>query len=125
MKRVLVVDDSPLMRRYVVRSLAMAAMDITVYEAGNGREAAKMAQEIFPDLVITDLNMPEMSGGELIAWLHAAPGLEHVPVLILSADQGQRRSSELLASGAVAYLTKPATPETLRRSIAGLVGGRI
>jgi two-component system chemotaxis response regulator CheY len=103
----------------------MAGLDITAYEAGNGLEAAKMAAEIFPDLVITDLNMPEMSGGELVAWLHAAPGLEHVPVLILSADQGQKRSTELLASGAVAYLTKPTTPETLRRSIAGFFGGRI
>ena len=124
MKRVLVVDDSPLMRRYVIRSLAMAGMEISVYEAGDGREAARMALEILPDLVITDLNMPEMSGVELLAWLHSAPGLEHTPVLVLSADQGPKRSSELLAAGAVAYLTKPATPEALRRSVAGFVENR-
>ncbi len=124
MTRVLVVDDSPVMRRYVARSLGMTGMDVHIYEAGNGREATVVAASIRPHLVITDLNMPEMSGSELVSWLHADPCLKDTPVLVLSADQGKSRPRELIGAGAVAYLTKPATPEVLRRSLVAAMAGR-
>jgi len=124
MTRVLVVDDSPVMRRYVARSLTMTGLEVSIYEAGNGSDAIAIASDIRPDFVITDLNMPGMSGSELVARMHADPGLRRVPVLVLSADRGRSRASELLDAGAVAYLTKPATPELLRHTLMTALGGR-
>jgi len=111
--QILLVDDSPVMRRYVARALEMTGMDITIHEAKNGREAIGIAFRVRPDLIITDLNMPEMSGE-----------LRGTPVLVLSADRSLNRPRELLHAGAIAYLTKPVTPEVLKRSLTAILGVR-
>jgi CheY-like chemotaxis protein len=102
----------------------MTGMDIRIFEAGDGQEAIGIAESIRPDFVITDLNMPGMSGNELVARMHADPCLKATPVLVLSADRGPSRISALLGSGAVAYLTKPASPELLRRTLVAALEGR-
>jgi len=112
--RVLLVDDSPVMRLYVSRALKMIGLEITVYEAENGRDAIGQALRIQPDIIITDLNMPEMSGEELVRRVHANRQLRGTRVLVLSADRSAGRSDELMEAGATAYLTKPVTPETLK-----------
>ena len=114
MMQVLLVDDSSLMRRYVARTLQMTGLPITVHEAGDGREALAKARSVMPDLIITDLNMPEMGGDQLIAFITEDPKLRRTPILIISADHTAGRSRELLHVGAVAYLTKPVAPEMLR-----------
>lgn len=119
--QILVVDDSPVMRRYVSRTLGMTGMDITVHEAENGLEAIGKAFAVKPDLIITDLNMPEMSGKELIQRIYAAKELRGTPILVLSADRSADRPEELLRAGAVAYLTKPVTPEELKRSVTAIL----
>ena len=110
MIRVLLVDDSPVMRLYVSRALKMIGLEITVYEAENGRDAIGQALRIQPDIIITDLNMPEMSGEELVRRVHANRQLRGTRVLVLSADRSAGRSDELMEAGATAYLTKPVTP---------------
>src|SRR5436190_1315298 len=79
--KILLVDDSRVMRRYVARTLEMTGLEATIHEAGDGREGIATALAIRPDLVITDLNMPEMSGAELVAAMHASPELKEIPVL--------------------------------------------
>jgi len=111
---VLLVDDSPLMRRYVARTLQMTGFEIQIHEAANGREALEKAFGIRPDLIITDLNMPEMSGDELVARVTADPALGGTPILVLSSDRSVARPGELKRVGAVAYMTKPVSPEALR-----------
>jgi two-component system, chemotaxis family, chemotaxis protein CheY len=111
---VLLVDDSPLMRRYVARTLQMTGFEIQIHEAANGCEALEKAFGIRPDLIITDLNMPEMSGDELVARIAADPALGGTPVLVLSSDRSAARPGELMHVGAVAYMTKPVSPEALR-----------
>ncbi|HWE49118.1 MAG TPA: response regulator [Bryobacteraceae bacterium] len=114
---VLIVDDSPVMRRYIARTLEMTGIELRIHEAGNGREAIAEAVEVRPDLIITDLNMPEMTGEELVARVAADPALGGTPILVLSSDRSAARPGELLHAGAVAYLTKPVSPEALRHQL--------
>lgn len=122
--QILLVDDSRLMRRYVARTLEMTGMEIVIGEAANGLDALEQARAARPDLIITDLNMPEMNGEELIARVAGDPDLRGIPVMILSADHSVRRLEKLIYQGAVAYMTKPVTPEDLRNRLLELVGDR-
>ena len=115
--QVLLVDDSKLMRHYVARTLRMTGIDVVIHEAENGRDAIGKAFEVRPDLIVTDLNMPEMSGLELVAKVHGIPELCRTPMLVLTADRSAGRAEEALGAGAVDYLTKPVTPEVLRRHL--------
>ncbi|MDE3197754.1 MAG: response regulator [Acidobacteriota bacterium] len=123
--RVLIVDDSPVMRRYVGRTLRLIREDVNIDEAANGAEAFYHAVLEQPDLIITDLNMPRMRGEELVQRLHTAPELRHIPVLVLSADRSEQRSRSMKRAGAVGYMTKPVTPEMLKESLAGLFKGKL
>ena len=85
MRSVLVVDDSMLIRHTVCRWLE--ARGFTVTSATNGLEALHCLAECLPDLVITDLQMPKMSGGELIAALKAHPATSTIPIVVLASHQ--------------------------------------
>jgi CheY-like chemotaxis protein len=122
--QILVVDDSHLMRRYVARTLKMTGIEVSVHEAANGRDAIDQALRIHPDLIITDLHMPEMSGEELVARVSGDPGLSGTPMLVISADHCPGRPEALIHVGAVAYLTKPVAPETLRDRLLGIIASR-
>lgn len=121
MMQVLLVDDSPLMRRYVSRTLEMTGIDVAIHEAENGKQAIERAVNIRPNVIITDLNMPEMSGEELVLHVRNSPDLKDTPVLVLSADRSALRPLELSKAGAVAYLTKPVSPETLRETLMNIL----
>jgi two-component system chemotaxis response regulator CheY len=105
------------MRHYVARALKMTGMNLAIHEAENGRVAMEKAFQILPDVIITDLNMPEMSGQELVARVHAAAELSATRVLVLSADRSDGRVGEMTRAGADDYLTKPVTPEALKNSL--------
>ncbi len=121
---VLLVDDSPTMRRYVARTLRMTGMECSIEEAGNGVEAMRIAAEVRPDLIITDLNMPEMSGDELVACVAKDPVLGRTPILVLSSDRSPCRPEQLIHAGAVAYMTKPVSPEALRVQLLEIMGSQ-
>ncbi len=121
MTRVLIVDDSPVMRHYVARTLRMTGMDFSIHEAENGLVAIDKAREIKPEVIITDLTMPEMGGRELIARVHATEGLNATRVIVLSADRSAALSEELMKAGASDYLIKPVSPEHLKESLMRIV----
>src|SRR5579884_1011379 len=98
--QVLLVDDSKLTRHYVARTLEMTGIDVVIHEAGNGRDAIGKAVEIRPDLIVTDLNMPEMNGLELVSRIHAIPELSGTPMLVLTADRSAGRAEEAIGAGA-------------------------
>lgn len=123
--QILIVDDCRLMRRYITRTLEMTGLDLSILEAGNGIEAIAKARLNRPDLIITDLNMPEMDGEELIAHVTSDAELAGIPILVLSADRTAGRCERLMHEGAVACLTKPITPEELRVRLLDLVGSRV
>ena len=121
MYKVLLVDDSPLMRQFVARTLAMTGFEIEVHQADNGREAIRAAHKTTPDLIITDLNMPEFSGEELLSSLAADEKLSSLPVIVLTADVEKCRAGNSVPNPSVrAYLQKPVHPGDLRQQLDSL-----
>jgi two-component system, chemotaxis family, chemotaxis protein CheY len=112
MKNILVVDDSPTMRRMVIASLRLLP-DLKFDEAGNGLETIERLALGPVDLVVLDLNMPDMHGIEVIEFLRAHQAYRNVPVLVLTTRGDETSRSNALAAGATLYLTKPFNPNEL------------
>jgi len=72
-----------------------------------GGRALPIALEHSPDLILLDLNLPDMHGSEVLKILKSEAGTQHIPVVIISADAMQHQLDKLLKEGAVKYLTKP------------------
>lgn len=112
---VLVVDDSKLTRKAVRRILDMIALDVhEVYEAENGMEAMQLMLNRCVDLVLADLNMPGMSGTEMIEKMQVHAQLKSVPVVVISTEASTTRIEELRLNGAHDYLHKPFSAEQLK-----------
>jgi two-component system, chemotaxis family, chemotaxis protein CheY len=106
--KVLVVEDNHAMRSLIAAALDQH-LDVNVYEAENGFSALKLIPDNEFQLILTDINMPDINGLELISFLRQHPAYREVPILIIStesADEDRRRG---LAIGANGYLTKPFT----------------
>jgi two-component system chemotaxis response regulator CheY len=103
---VLVVDDSPTMRRMVMTSLK-ALGGVKFSEAGSGLEALERLALARVDLMILDLNMPEMHGIEVLQFVRAHKTYRNLPVVILTTRGDEASRAEATASGATDYLTKP------------------
>lgn len=101
---VLVCEDVPEMRDFVARSLRA---EFRVEVAEDGAEGLAKAQALLPDLIVTDLMMPNLSGEGLLAQLRKTPALAETPVLLLSARAEDETRIRLLRSGAQDFLTKP------------------
>ena len=104
-ERILVVDDSPAQRHYVADCLARQGFEITTAE--NGRVALDKARAVKPALVVSDYEMPVMTGFELVHALRRDPELRQVPVIMLTARDSRRDMAQMRAAGASAYLVKP------------------
>ncbi len=104
-ERILVVDDSPAQRHYVADCLARQGFEITTAE--NGKVALERAQQVRPALIVSDYEMPVMSGFELVHALRRDPELRQVPVIMLTARDSKRDMAQMRAAGASAYLVKP------------------
>lgn len=115
---VLAVDDSPLQRTVVARTLRLAEIPVTQFhEASDGVEAIAVLKKSWVDLVVTDLNMPRMTGVELVAQLAEDGLLKSVPVIILSSLGEESTLEGLKSMGVRACLRKPVTPEELLRAV--------
>ncbi len=121
--RVLIVDDSPVMRAFIRRIILMSGLEADFLEAGDGREALDLLQKEWVDVVLTDINMPGMDGEELVRRLEADNLLKSVPVVIVSTDGTQSRMQRMFTLGARGYVKKPFLPETLREELERVVGG--
>lgn len=120
MKVVLVVDDSATMRRMIVTSLR-EIQDIRCEEASNGMEAVeKLVLEQY-DLVLLDLNMPDMHGLDVLRFLQAHARFRGIPVIVLTTRGDEASRVEALNSGATAYLTKPFSPPELAGCVVELL----
>ena len=110
-KKVLAVDDSKTMRDMVSFALRSAGFD--VIEAEDGRKAIEKLASTKVDLVITDLNMPNMDGIALIKALRADARCRSVPILLLTTESDPGKKAEGRAAGATGWLVKPFNPEKL------------
>jgi signal transduction histidine kinase len=116
--RVLVVEDNPEMRDFIVHSLPA---DYQVATAGDGAEGLAAAEKLQPDLIVADVMMPRLSGDALLAAIRTDPRLEATPVLLLSARTEEEFRTKLLGQGAQDYLTKPFAAEEFRARASNLV----
>jgi len=113
-KTILVVEDDSDMRALINRHLLNAGY--VVRAAANGLEAAAACLAVTPDLIVSDVHMPRMSGFEMIAILKSEPAMQDIPVIFLTADaKGRKKGNKL---GAVEYLTKPLKVEEVLRAVA-------
>lgn len=120
---VLIADDSAIVRSMLKKALAMAGLDLgQVHEAANGKEALAILGANWIDVVFADINMPEMTGVELVRSMKADPALAATPVVVVSSEQTQARIDEMRRWGAKAYVKKPFRPEQFRAVVEELLG---
>jgi CheY-like chemotaxis protein len=115
MKRILVVDDSRVTREVI--KVLLIARDVTLVEATNGREALGKVRSDPPDLVLADLQMPELDGYGLCEALRSDPKTKNVPVVILTSCLGDEITVRARAAGAREVLRKPVQPEPLLAAV--------
>ncbi|MCA0400628.1 MAG: response regulator [Proteobacteria bacterium] len=110
-KRILTVDDSKTMRDMVSYTLKSAGFEVV--EAEDGVHALKVVERAPVDLVITDINMPNMDGVTLIRRLRALGAFRSTPILILTTEGGEDKKAEGRAAGATGWIVKPFVPDKL------------
>lgn len=119
-KRILVVEDSPMTRSLIVSSLEEIG-DFTVIEAANGFQALRKLPEVNPDLVITDINMPDINGLEVVRFVKHNENFKHIPVIIVTTEGRDIDKERGLKLGADRYLIKPFEPADLQRFVQELL----
>lgn len=119
--RILVVDDSATMRRILRNQLKQAGFD-AVDEAENGRQALALLARAAYDLVITDWNMPEMNGLDLVRELRGAAATRHLPILMVTTVSAKDDILAALKAGVNNYVVKPFDAATLQSKIAKVMG---
>lgn len=120
---ILVVDDSATVRAVVAKTLQIAGVDVNeLFEAANGKEALDILGEQWIDLVFADINMPVMTGIEMIEKMCEDGLMKTVPVVMVSTEGSAARIEQLKSKGVKAYIRKPFTPELLRQVVDDLMG---
>jgi two-component system, chemotaxis family, chemotaxis protein CheY len=112
MSRILIVDDSPTIRRMVKASLS-ALPGAAFTEAGSGLEAIESLALGPIDMMVLDLNMPDMHGIEVLTFLRSHRAYEQLPVVVLTTRGDDDSREAALKAGATRYLTKPFAPQVL------------
>ncbi len=122
MKNVLIVEDSKSIRA-MIRVVLEEAGDFFAVEAGNGFEALKTLPTRNFDLIITDINMPDINGLELIGYVKSNPTYCDIPLIIVSTEKTEEDKKRGIALGAVGYVAKPFKKEELLAMVTKVLGG--
>ncbi len=120
MNRILVAEDSQVIRRLI--SICLRGMDVTLAEVESGDDAIEQAVQAPPDAMILDVGLPGVDGWEVLRNLRANPRTERVPVLMLTGHAGDSVRRKAQAAGASAFMTKPFQPKELRAQLEALLG---
>ncbi|HEY5599400.1 MAG TPA: response regulator [Candidatus Manganitrophaceae bacterium] len=115
-KKILVIDDSATMRSMLMSTIE-EMKGVEVVEACNGFEALKALPLKQFDLIITDINMPEINGLEIVHFVKNNPRYQKIPLIILSTEHGAEDIKKGLALGAQKYITKPFDPDDLKKTV--------
>lgn len=120
---VLIVDDSGAMRAVIKKIINISGFKMSrCLEAGNGVEALEQLKQNWVDVIISDVNMPEMNGLELLLALHQDPLYQNIPVIIVSTEGSNERISEAANRGAKGFIKKPFLPEDIRKILCDVMG---
>ncbi len=120
---ILIVDDSPIMRQVIKKTVLLSGIDIgEILEAGHGQEGLDQAKSHWVDLILTDINMPTMDGISFIKALKADEDLTSIPVIVISTEGRDDVVQKALELGASHYITKPFRPEEIGRDVLNVLG---
>ena len=118
---VLIVDDSAAIRKILQRVLRQAGIPLgSVYEAGDGVEALDILNNQAVGLILSDINMPNMDGLELLTRVRASQAWQNLPIVMVSTDATHAKVLQAVERGASGYLRKPFTAEQLKETLASL-----
>ena len=119
---VLIVDDSAAIRKILQRVLRQADVPIgEVYEAGDGLEALETLKSQKVELILSDINMPNMDGLQFLSHVRAMDQWKSVPIVMITTEGSQNRVMEAVQLGASGYVRKPFTAEQIKEKLTGLI----
>jgi two-component system chemotaxis response regulator CheY len=121
MRQILIVDDSPTIRRMVRASLAQLGEPLEFVEAASGLEAIERLALGAIGLMVLDLNMPDMHGIEVLGFVRSHQKYRDVPIIVLTTRGDDASRTAALRAGATAYLTKPFAPQVLATEVRQLL----
>ncbi|PIU32927.1 MAG: response regulator [Syntrophobacteraceae bacterium CG07_land_8_20_14_0_80_61_8] len=120
---ILIVDDSASMRKIIRKTLSLSGFQVgACVEAANGKEALEILQQHPVDLVLSDINMPEMNGVEFLWQLRQDPRWKQLPVVMITTETSEKIVKEAIELGARGYLRKPFRPEQIRSCLTEIMG---
>jgi two-component system chemotaxis response regulator CheY len=121
MKTILIVEDSATTRS-LIRAVIDELGDFETVEASSGFEALKILPAQHYDLIVTDINMPDINGLELISFVRSNPRYDHLPVIIVSTERSEEDKKRGMALGAAGYIAKPFKSSELQEIIRKTIG---
>ena len=120
---ILIVDDSFPMRAVIKKVIKASGFNIgELLEADNGKGALEIMDRQWLDLVLTDYNMPDMNGLELIKTMKQCDTLSDIPVVMITTEGSDQRVEQFLNQGVAAYIKKPFTPEQIKSCLNRILG---
>ncbi len=120
--RVLIVDDSSVMRKIVERALRQAGLEpLVVLEAGSGVEGLEALRANQVQLILSDINMPSMDGLEFLRQLRAQNLADGVPVVMITTESSEEHVRQAIQSGAQGYIRKPFTADQVKERVLPLI----
>ena len=122
-KTILIADDSMAMRAMLTSTIESLG-DYHIVEASSGFEALRLLPRRKVDLILTDINMPDINGLELISFLRNNPNYQNIPVIIISSEGSQKDIDRGKLLGADEYVIKPFEPSMLQELIMKYLGGQ-
>jgi two-component system, chemotaxis family, chemotaxis protein CheY len=121
---ILIADDSETMRGAIKKVVIMAGVPVgDFYEAANGREVLKLLENVWVDVILSDINMPEMNGIELLAEIKTNEVLANIPVIFITTESSDGRVEEARKIGVAGYIKKPFLPETIKKILYEVLEG--
>lgn len=121
-KTVLIVDDSAMMRKIVMKNLRDCGYEVTVIEASDGQEGLTKFAAGGIDLVLSDWNMPNMDGLAMVREIRKLDPQKKVPVIMITTEGSADKVKEAVLAGANNYLSKPFTPERFKEKLSKILG---
>jgi len=116
--RVLVVDDSSTMRKIVMRSVRQAGFEIDEFlEAGDGKEGLSILGTNPVQLILSDVNMPNMNGLEFVKAVRANDSTKSIPIVMITTEGSEDMVNQAIGAGATGYIKKPFTPEKIKETL--------
>jgi len=120
---ILITDDSSTMRALIKKTIRLSGFQVkNFYEASNGKEGLEILSKNWIDLVLIDINMPEMNGIEFLKNIKSNELHKNIPVVMITTEGSDLKVEEAFSYGAGGYIKKPFTPEAIKKTLTDIIG---